>query len=255
MENQINSIEQAQDCFKKFCISGIYSESGYHNDDELLERFFEFIDLLEEKAKDDIQYYAILADCYYQIGDIKKAVESFKYVYNPKDKKHIKKLYNFETTRMKKVPRPSKRATNIPKFKYISKKICNEFFEVGEECNICNKTNVPIYIGEVYDSNNKRILIEELDEKFCANCLKMGLAAKKINIRFNSKYILGYENLENQAKELVYNTPAADRHVDEFCEGGWMVCCDDFCELDLSKQGLYIFKCMKCKKTYEAYLM
>ncbi len=253
IQNRVDTAEIAEECFKEYMKSGLYSAIAYQEDDELLEHFFEYIDMLEEKATQDVTYYMLLSDCYEQLGDLKSAIEAFNHYFDPNDKKHLKRMYELQHLKMKKVTRPSKRSANIPMFKYVSKKICKEMFEVGESCSICEKRKVPLYIGMAYETEENLISFAERSDRFCAKCIKEGRAAENKRIAFNSPYILGNKRMKKQATELVYRTPGVDSEecINKFCEDGWMICCDDFCVLDRSKDGNYFFKCKKCKKIYE----
>lgn len=62
------------------------------------------------------QMNGLLAECYWGMRDVKKAKSAFEKVYNPKNKKHLKKLYMYDTTILQPIIRPSKRAKNFLTF-------------------------------------------------------------------------------------------------------------------------------------------
>ena len=46
IQNRVDTAEIAEECFKEYMKSGLYSAIAYQEDDELLEHFFEYIDMI-----------------------------------------------------------------------------------------------------------------------------------------------------------------------------------------------------------------
>ena len=82
---------------------------GSLEDEIKLEEFFQLVAQLEQKAADDPQYYALLTDAYLAVGYTQKAKDAFSKIYNPKNKKDIKKMLNIKHTKGKPIVQPSKR--------------------------------------------------------------------------------------------------------------------------------------------------
>lgn len=224
---------------------------GESKNDQELESFFEFIDKLEEKANTEPQYFYLVADAYMQVGNPKKAKAAFSKIYNPKNKKEVKKLLNYDQEKTRRVVRPSQRVTALPKFKYVAKSVLKNKFiaSKGCVCSICKKESVPLYIGQAYKSSDEIISFADRQDKFCANCIKDGAAAKALDFKFNSPLLeecTAYA--KEQIDELLYSTPECSSAFELCDEDIWPVCCGDFCRYvkqDRDEER-YHFQCIHC---------
>ncbi len=226
---------------------------GSLEDENKLEEFFQLVAQLEQKAADDPQYYALLTDAYLAVGYTQKAKDAFSKIYNPKNKKDIKKMLNIEHTKSKPIVQPSKRAKSLPQFRYVNSQILkNHFIESDEnQCSICAKTAVPLYIGRAYSETEDEILLLNQKEQFCAACLYSGAAADKTGLAFNSPYLEQCSAAaEDFIRELEYRTPECTSLFDDN-EEIWQICCGDFCRLeriDSTAEEKFYFQCLHCKK-------
>lgn len=223
----------------------------YSENDQELEGFFVFLDEILEKARSETQYYALVADAYAVVGDPKKAKEAFLKVYDPKNRKDVKKLLDYDCWKGRTVVRPSKRARSLPKFKYVDKDVLSDKFSVqeGSACSICKKESVPLYVGNAYISSNKLINCADRQDRFCANCIKDGAAARTLGIKFNPPIL---EELTaygtDQINELVYRTPGCGSAFELCDEDVWPGCCGDFCRYVKEDSGeeRFYFQCTHC---------
>lgn len=226
---------------------------GNLDDDNKLEEFFQLIVRLEQKAIDDPQYYNLLADAYLAVGYAQKAKDAFSKIYNPKNKKDIKKMINIEHAKSNPIVQPSKRAKSLPQFRYVNSQILkNHFIESNEnQCAICAKKAVPLYIGRAYSKTEDEILFINQKEQFCAACLFRGVAADKTGLAFNTPYLETCSAAaEDSIRELVYQTPECTSFFGDN-EEIWPICCNDFCRLetvdDMAEEKFY-FRCLHCNK-------
>lgn len=251
---EIKSVKDAKEIFIRFCNEDIYSASIYGDNDELLEQFFDFIDILEVKAKEDKEYYFILSDCYQQIFNMNKAMDCFLQVYDPTNKKHCKKLFNYCRFKSKNIKRPSQRGIVLPRYKYVSKAIASNCFTIdhSRSCSLCGNKYKALYVGDAYDENDHLFSYLDEEDTFCCDCLKQGTAAKAFGISFQTKYIKNLKNIPaNKIDELLYRTPGYTTDISTYCEDVWPICCNDFCFFVKETSTEYIFKCKKCKKEYK----
>lgn len=100
--------------YKEQLIKYIKSGISHCEDEEKIEEFYCFIDEIEKLAESDNRLYEIAADCYTQMGNPKKAKESFLKYYDPKNKKQVKKLLDYDRVRSRIITRPSRRADRLP---------------------------------------------------------------------------------------------------------------------------------------------
>ena len=224
-------------------------------DDREIELFYEFIDKLEELAQSAAKYYGLLADCYWEIRDVKKAKMAFEKVYNPKNKKHLKKLYEYDTIILQPIVRPSKRAKNLPEFRYADKEVISNLFEKAdnESCIICGKKNSVQYCGMAYKNmkdSPKEIYYAYEKERFCAECLANGTASDKYHITFNDPALQDWHEKidEDKRQELLYRTPSCSEEFYQANEDIWPTHCDDFCCYIKRDNDRFYFKCLHCGK-------
>lgn len=224
----------------------------YSENEQELEEFFIFLDRLEEKASTETQYYALVADAYASIvGNPKKAKEAFLKVYDPKNKKDVKKLLDYDTWKGRPIVRPDKRAKTLPKFKYVDKSVLKNKFttQKGSACSICNKEFVALYAGNAYISSDEMIEYASRQDKFCVNCIKDGTAARTLGICFNSpilEELTAYDT--DKIDELVYRTPECSSAFELCDEDVWPGCCGDFCRYMKQDSGeeRFYFQCIHC---------
>lgn len=224
----------------------------YSENEQELEEFFEFLDRLEEKALTETQYYALVADAYTAVvRNPKKAKEAFSKVYDPKNKKDVKKLLDYDRWKGSPLVRPGKRAKSLPKFKYVDKSVLKNKFTVqkGSACILCNRELVSFYIGSAYTSSDEMVQYADRQDRFCANCIKDGSAARTLVIRFNSpilEELTAYDT--DQINDLVYRTPECSSAFELCDEEAWPGCCGDFCryiKYDSGEDRFY-FQCIHC---------
>lgn len=228
---------------------------SYSTDNREIESFYEFIDKLEELAQSEPKYYGLLADCYWEMRDVKKAKTAFKKVYNPKNKKHLKKLYEYDTIILQPIVRPSKRAENLPEFRYANKEVISNLFEKAdnESCMICGKKSSVQYCGMAY-RNIKDLPEEEIyyayeKERFCVECLANGTAAEKFHIAFNHPILQNYLKIdEDKREELLYRTPSCSVEFEKTNEDMWPIHCGDFCCYIKKYDYKFYFQCLHCGK-------
>lgn len=240
---------------KNILIEYMENRRIFDSDDEReLENFFIFIDELEEKSKSEPQYFSLLAEAYMKVGNVLKAKEAFSKIYNPKNKKDLKKLATYDMTWAAPIVRPSKRARSLPPFRYVDKRMLKNKFIVSNECScsICKKESAPLYIGIAYRKNSDKIDFMKQDDKFCADCISDGTAAAELEIKFNSPLLeeciaINFEKVN----ELLYKTPNCSDEFD-FDEDIWPFCCGDFCRytrFENKYEEKFYFQCNDCKKT------
>lgn len=220
------------------------------SNDATLESFYEFIDVLIELAKEDARYYKLLTTCYEQVGDFYKAQTCFEKIYNPKDKKALKKYHQLANYRWIVKIRPSERCKNLPHFRYVTASELKNYFvqaRQGEKCCVCGKEDMPLYAGYAYEEES-RIIFSEDTERFCCECLKSGRAAEEKNIVFNNYLIKGTNGFDEDKKDrILKRTPACSQDFD-LNEDVWPDCCGDFCCYYGSDMWESRFKCTKCGK-------
>lgn len=228
---------------------------SYSKDDREIESFYEFIDKLEELAQSEPKYYELIADCYWEMKDVKKAKIAFEKVYNPKNKKHLKKLYSYDTIILQPIIRPSKRAKNLPEFRYADKEVISNLFEKAdnENCMICGKKNPVQYNGMAYKNlkdSNEEIYYAYEKERFCVECLSNGMASKKFHITFNDPALqVWYVKIEeDKREELLYRTPSCSKEFYPINEDIWPTHCNDFCRYIKHDDNRFYFKCLHCGK-------
>lgn len=165
--------------YHEIMIQFIKNGISYSEDDSKIEEFYEFIDKLEELAQSEPKYYELVADCYMQMWDAKKAKAAFAKIYDKKNKKHIKKLYDYDRIECRPITRPSKRAKKLPRFQYADKKVIYDMFikSCNDRCMICGKKNPVQYFGIAYRNIEDLSEVEEIcyaneKDKFCAECLQ-----------------------------------------------------------------------------------
>lgn len=225
---------------------------GLGNEQEL-EKFFMFIDELEQKAEEEPQYFSLLADAYMQLGNNVKAKEAFAKVYNPKNKKDLRKLMSYDGIKSRPVIRPSKRAKEIPQFKYVDKQMLSNQFIVSEECacSICKKKPAALYVGAAYTDSDEEISFLNRADKFCADCIHNGAAAAELDIKFNLPLLEEHTAIDIEKRnELLYRTPECSTAFD-FDEDIWPSCCGDYCRyvgLDDEYEENFHFQCIQCGK-------
>lgn len=225
----------------------------YSENEQELEEFFEFLDELEAKALMETQYYALVADAYATVvHNPKKAKEAFLKVYDPKNKKDVKKLLDYDRWKGRPVVRPSKRVVKaLPQFKYAAAEVLkNKFIKPkGSVCSVCGKKSVPLYIGNAYTASGELTCFADRSDQFCAACIKDGAAAKAFDIRFNSpilEELTAYD--ADQINELAYRTPECSSVFERCDEDVWPTCCGDFCryvKYDSGEERFY-FQCTRC---------
>lgn len=241
------SFQEDKNQLIEYITQGVYRSEN----DQELEEFFVFLDHLEEKALEDTQYYRLVADAYTQIRNPKKAKEAFSKVYDPKNRKDVKKLLDYDTWKGKPVVRPSRRVRKLPSFKYVSEDaLKNKFIRPKEcVCSVCKKKSVPLYIGSAYRSPDAMIHFADRQDKFCAGCIKDGTAAKAFDVKFNSPLLeecTAYA--KEQLDELVYMTPECSSAFEYCDEDIWPGCCGDFCcyVRQESDEERFHFQCIHC---------
>lgn len=234
----------------QFFQSGI----SHSKDDDKIEAFYCFIDELVEIAATDSKFYELVADCYMQMSNPEKAKEAFLKFYEPANKKHVKKLYNYDRCHSSPVPRPSKQPKVLPDFPYVAPSIASKKFVIEPEqaCRICKKKNVPLYTGLGYakDAVDKAIFFAYEDEKFCVDCLINGAAAKQLDIYFQTPYIEGFTRIPKETRDLILkHTPSCSSDFAIYSEDVWPACCNDFCRyLGKTDYTTFSFECIHCGK-------
>lgn len=222
-------------------------------DEAAVEEFFCFLDRIAEQAKEDSSYCAILSDAYLKAGDPLKAKEAFARVYNPKNKKDIKKLMSFDSWKANPVTRPSEKAGELPDFTYVSGKLLKNKFVRKKDgvCCICNKSQTALYVGAAFTDTSEKINFLNTEDQFCADCIRNGAAAEKLGITFNDPYLQDITVVDDDKKdELLRKTPECSLAFD-FDEDMWPCCCGDFCryeEYDGTYEETFTFRCRHCGK-------
>lgn len=242
-----NYREQMMDFVK----NGLYSAISMDENQTLLEDFFHFTDYLEQISDADLEAKKVLIDCLIQVGHISKARELFSEIYDPKNRKDLKRLYELEKSRDFCVIRPSERCDFLPDFRYASTKMVRrKFFQSkGCQCKLCQMTNVPFYGGEAFTSNDDIIVLNNQKEHYCLECLRDGSIAKALDIHFNSTYLEGCKSMsKEQRHEIVKCTPAFDLQFWKLDEEGWPGCCNDFACFEDEDCSCFYFRCRKCGK-------
>lgn len=218
-----------------------------------LEEFFCWIDSLEEKAVEDAQYYRILADAYMEAGDAVKAKEAFSKIYNPKNKKDMKKFVSYDSVGVKPVIRPSRRAKELPQFRYVDSRMLKNKFQLSEECAccICKGKTAALYVGTAYSEDSDEISFMHREDKFCADCIQSGAAAEELNLQFNNPLLKDCTAYDSEKiNELLYQTPECSAEFD-FYEDIWPGCCGDFCRYvgyEDEYEEKHHFQCIHCGK-------
>lgn len=238
--------EDYKTVFLQYVKSGI----GYCKDDEKIEGFYRFMDEVEAAAEQDNQLYEILADCYMQLRNPKKAKEAFLKCYDANNKKHIKKLLDYDRVRANPITRPGKRAKRLPEFPYVSAGAAKDKFVSNdtEKCMLCDKKQVPLYIGQAYREESV-LFYEQETKRFCADCLKSGRAAEELRVTFQPKLIKEHAGIAISRRNTVLEkTPACAYEFERFCEEVWPVCCEDYCVYEGKGDYEFHFACAHCKK-------
>ena len=118
-------------------------------------------------------------------------------------------------------------------------------------CSICKKASVPLYIGTAYTSSSQKVYYINEEEKFCADCISNGTAAKELNLKFNSPMLEDCTAFDIEKRnELLYMTPECSDEFD-FNEDIWPGCCGDFCcyvGYEYVYEEIYHFRCIHCGK-------
>ena len=240
---------------KNILIEYMENRRIFDSDDEReLENFFIFIDELEKKSKSESQYFSLLAEAYMKVGNVLKAKEAFSKIYNPKSKKDLKKLVSYNTAKAAPIVRPSRRAENLPMFRYVDKRMLKNKFVVSNECicSICKKESAALYIGMAYRKNFNKIDFMKQEDKFCADCISNGTAAAELGLKFNSPLLEECTVIDSEKiNELLYKTPECSDEFD-FDEDIWPFCCGDFCrytKFENEYEEKFYFQCIHCKKS------
>lgn len=249
---QKNSNESAYIAKYSYFISkSIESEIMYDGDEGLIEEFFDFIETLEKDDELTIEEKKMLSICYSFIGYYKKAADLYESVYDKNNKKEIKLLYRYRDTCERHCIRPSKRKINIPKFKYLSDDIAKKMFFVDRnmKCKLCGKKGGPFYMGSGFNGDGECVSFQNLDEKYCAKCMKSGKIHKECNISFNDPFMNFDGKVTDKAwDEFIYKTPRYELASWEYDIKGWPSCCDDFMKCLGDDNGEYKFVCNHCSK-------
>ena len=220
---------------------------------EMIEDFFSFIDKLEQRENKNKEDTLLLVECYSLIGNLEKATELFSSIYNPKDKRDLKKLFGLKNSANFCVVRPSDRCEELPQFKYVSYNTIKDLFysKDGVECALCGEKDIPFYGGEAYDEDEDIIAFVHKQEHYCVKCLQNGNMAKKLGIHFNDTYLDGLKGIKEEYRnELIRRTPACGWKFMHYDEEGWPNCCDNFMMFVSDCEMTFEFVCQNCGNTF-----
>ena len=93
------------------------------------------------------------------------------------------------------------------------------------------------------------VSFQNLDEKYCAKCMKSGKIHKECNISFNDPFMNFDGKVSDKAwDEFIYKTPRYELASWEYDMKGWPSCCDDFMKCLGDDNGEYKFVCNHCSK-------
>ena len=219
---------------------------------EEIENFYCFIEELEENAKTDSQFYELVADCYAQIYNQEKAKEAFLKINDSANKKHQKKMKTYNSIIHEPIKRLGKKATTLPDFPYVAPEIASKMFvaQPGKKCCICRKEAPAFYAGHAYTKDEKYITFLFDEEKFCADCLENGDAARQLNITFQLPYINGFAAIPQKYRDAILKkTPSCSADFALYHEDAWPTCCNDFCCYQgPSDYTTFTFTCRHCGK-------
>ena len=73
----------------------------------------------------------------------------------------------------------------------------------GKKCCICGKEAPAFYAGHAYTKDEKYITFLFDEEKFCADCLENGDAARQLTITFQLPYINGFATIPQKYRDAV----------------------------------------------------